>query len=260
VSSLVSNDLQELEDALKQLRIAYERYFAGIERIEPTRERDAVRKRLHLLMGGDSKNTARRFRLQSLQASLVTYEQHWNRITRQIEEGTFKRDKLRAERILRGPTPGASAGLQTDPDPEPELDGLEGLDDLDELGGESRPDFSPGAALRPGTAARRPTQPGIPASPARAPAPVAPASHPPGATGATLARAAVSQTDSVRRLHAAYVETRQGLGEGEPVSLEAFSATLEKQASAIKARFNCKDVEFKVAVKDGKTILKATPR
>jgi hypothetical protein len=75
-----------------------------------------------------------------------------------------------------------------------------------------------------------------------------------------VARAAVTQPDAIRQLHLAYLATRQGQGERDPVSLESFSATLEKQAAAIKARFNCRDVEFKVAVKDGKTILKATPR
>ncbi len=93
-------DIDHLDEAVKQLRISYERYFTGQERIEPKKEREAVKKELRRLLADDNKNTARRYRLQSLQATIITYEQYWNRLCRQIEEGTFLRDKKRAERLL----------------------------------------------------------------------------------------------------------------------------------------------------------------
>jgi hypothetical protein len=64
----------------------------------------------------------------------------------------------------------------------------------------------------------------------------------------------------VRQLHDDYVKARKSLGDHEPVSIEAFTTTLQRQETAIRTRLKCNEVEFKVAVKDGKVILKATPR
>ena len=90
--------LDELSDAIDQLRHAYEKYFAGIERIEPQQARQKVKRMINQLRAKRFNNTASRFRFQSLQARLVTFESHWNRLCRQIEEGTFKRDLIRAQR------------------------------------------------------------------------------------------------------------------------------------------------------------------
>ena len=90
--------LDQLNEAIDQLRHSYEKYFAGIERIEPQRDRQKVKRMINQLRSQRFNNTASRFRFQSLQARLVTFESHWNRICRQIEEGTFKRDLIRAQR------------------------------------------------------------------------------------------------------------------------------------------------------------------
>ena len=90
--------LDELNEAIDQLRHAYEKYFAGIDRLEPQRDRQKVKRMINRLRAKRFNNTASRFRFQSLQARIVTFESHWNRICRQIEEGTYKRDLLRAKR------------------------------------------------------------------------------------------------------------------------------------------------------------------
>ncbi len=90
--------LDELNDAIDQLRHSYEKYFAGIDRIEPQQARQKVKRMINQLRAKRFNNTASRFRFQSLQARLVTFESHWNRICRQIEEGTFKRDVIRAQK------------------------------------------------------------------------------------------------------------------------------------------------------------------
>ena len=44
-------------------------------------------------------NTALRFQRNNLVAKFNSYQGYWNRIMRQIEEGTYKRDRLRAAKI-----------------------------------------------------------------------------------------------------------------------------------------------------------------
>jgi hypothetical protein len=181
----MNDEIDKLEDDFKKLRVAYEKYFAGVEKLEPLKDRDAWRKRLRDLMTTRIANTAKRFRLQGLQATLVTHEQYWNRITRQIEEGTFKRDKIRAEKILSiGPPP---------------------------------------------------------------PAPVAVAPRPAAAT------------HPLQSLHSEYLAARKSLGQAD-ISIDALAKTVAKQTADLKERFKCEAVDFKVAVKDGKVILKATPK
>ncbi|PRQ07628.1 hypothetical protein ENSA7_26180 [Enhygromyxa salina] len=83
--------LDDLEEEIELLKVAYERYFNGVDRIPPRREHDAVKlhvRNIERMRGGV---TALRFRTQTLKARIVTYEHYWTRILRQIEQGTFKR-------------------------------------------------------------------------------------------------------------------------------------------------------------------------
>src|SRR5262249_40879061 len=52
------------------------------------------------------RNTALRFRFNQLVQRYTTYNTYWQRITRQIEEGTYKRDVLRAKRRFADPERG----------------------------------------------------------------------------------------------------------------------------------------------------------
>lgn len=83
--------LDELEEAIELLKVAYERYFNGVDRVPPTRDHDDVKRAVRVMMTQRIGTTALRFRMQGLKARLVTYEQYWTRILLQIEKGTFKR-------------------------------------------------------------------------------------------------------------------------------------------------------------------------
>jgi hypothetical protein len=83
--------LDDVEEQIELLKVAYERYFNGVDRVPPTREHDAVKLGVRQLFGMHTGSTAIRFRAQGLKARLVTYEQYWTRILNQIERGTFKR-------------------------------------------------------------------------------------------------------------------------------------------------------------------------
>jgi len=92
--------LDELENRLDRLRSLYEQYFLGIEKIEPGVARKDVDRRFWLLRRVHIRNTARRFRLQVLIQRYNTFQQHWARICREIENGTYTRHLLRAQKHL----------------------------------------------------------------------------------------------------------------------------------------------------------------
>jgi hypothetical protein len=91
--------INDLETRIDRLKALYEQYFQGIERLEPTVPRKEVDRKLAMLRKEQIRNTAQRFRLQSLVQRYTSYQTHWGRITRQIEEGTYKRDLLRAKKL-----------------------------------------------------------------------------------------------------------------------------------------------------------------
>jgi hypothetical protein len=94
--------LEELENRLERLRALYEQYFMGIERIEPQIPRKDIDRRIYVLRREKIRNTAKRFKLQTIISRYNTFQQYWQRICREIENGTYKRHVIRAERIAPG--------------------------------------------------------------------------------------------------------------------------------------------------------------
>jgi len=88
----------ELETLLDRLRSLYEQYFVGIERIEPGVVRKDVDRRLYVLRKEQIRNTALRYRFQMVLQKYNTYQTHWQRVCREIENGTYKRHLMRAQR------------------------------------------------------------------------------------------------------------------------------------------------------------------
>ena len=86
----------DLEIAVDRLRSLYEQYFMGIEKLEPTVPRKDVDRRIQTLRKEQIRNTAQRFRFQMILQKYNTYQTHWMRICREIENGTYKRHLLKA--------------------------------------------------------------------------------------------------------------------------------------------------------------------
>ncbi len=186
-----SASIDHLILAFHELRAAYEQYIAGNERREPSQARERFKKELRRLQTEATFNTAARFRLTTLQASFVTYETHWARVAQHIEDGTFVRDKIKAQKKMAADT-------------------------------------------------------------VHMPAAAASAANPGGQAAAT------TTTPALLALHRAYEAARPAGSKG--VSLAALSQAVATQTKAIKARYGCKEVTFRVDVKDGKPVLKAIPR
>ena len=90
------NTLTEAETLLDRLRGLYEQWFQGMERLEPTVPRKEMDRRVQAMRRAVPRNTALRFRFNRLVQKYLTYQTYWKRIARQIEEGTYRRDLLKA--------------------------------------------------------------------------------------------------------------------------------------------------------------------
>ncbi len=90
--------LHDAEVKLKRLKSLYEQWFQGIERLEPSVPRKDVERVFKTLQKEKPRNTAARFKLQTLQSRFNTYQAQWGRIARRIEEGTYERDLRKVRR------------------------------------------------------------------------------------------------------------------------------------------------------------------
>jgi hypothetical protein len=224
----------ELELSVDRVRSLYEQYFMGIEKLEPTVPRKDVDRRIHILRKEQIRNTAQRFRFQMIIQRYNTYQTHWQRICREIENGTYKRHVIRAQqrfgeagakqrrRDSLGPPPSQAPGEVRAPAPQPLSDALaleladldrefapasdaEEVDDLDVELVEEPPRAAP--PIRQPTAGPppppRPSQPqpiwrkpSLAPAPPRAPqAPATPPAPAPPATAARMRAAPVAKPD-----------------------------------------------------------------
>lgn len=94
--------LNDAETRLDRLRALYDQYFLGMERLEPTQLRKDFERILVILRKEQPRNTAMRFRFQQLVQRNVTLDTYWRKVMRQIEDGTYRRDVLRARRRRQG--------------------------------------------------------------------------------------------------------------------------------------------------------------
>ncbi|MBN1961438.1 MAG: hypothetical protein JW841_10865 [Deltaproteobacteria bacterium] len=259
-----NQELSELAEAVKLLRIAYEKYFAGVERVEPLKERTKVKKQLNRLLGDTNKNTARRFRLQSIQATLITFEQHWNRITNQIEKGTFKRDRIRAQKLISSEDTKPNGVLANSnnqnaisstalPQTKNDIITVNSNETKQavSIAKNNTPPPLPTKNSRSNSISMSPTNNHVPTATPRS------SSNTTSINKHPLSSSPYS--DQINQLHVQYIQARKNIGVLEPVSIDAFAKTLHKQESTLRERLNCREVEFKVAIKDGKVVLKATP-
>lgn len=87
-------DLDQMETMIGQLKVAYEKYFQGVDKIAPQREREKLKVEMRRLKIRHGNNTERRFRLGNLEAKINSYEIHWDKTLKAIEEGTFRRERF----------------------------------------------------------------------------------------------------------------------------------------------------------------------
>jgi hypothetical protein len=91
--SEVEAELHLVEKELRELVTAYEQYFIGADRFEPSKERQILTLRLRRMVNLYIPQTDLRFRLQGLASRLQSFSAYWDRILRLIEEGRYVRQR-----------------------------------------------------------------------------------------------------------------------------------------------------------------------
>jgi hypothetical protein len=92
-----AEDLDELDESITNLHVLYEKYFLGIDRRPPEQERKRVSGKCREMRNAQVRNTALKFRINTLFAKLISFERMWDRTLREIEDGTYKRDVFKAK-------------------------------------------------------------------------------------------------------------------------------------------------------------------
>lgn len=258
--------LDELEASIEALKILYEQYFMGLEKLEPMKERQGVARIVRRAQTQQTKNTAARYRLNSLNQRFLSYQNYWNRITRQIEAGTYHRDLARVERDMKSKGINVEGLSKLRNKGELEAALMQGLADAQEPEPEPATASASGRQVREFSAeekagmltgeyriASTAKPPPIP------PKPAAPTSVPAGARKPASA-SPPNPDEHMRRLYKAYVGAKERTGEStDGLTYDRLVRTLQKQVPTIQARTGCKRVDFKIEIKQGKAILKAVP-
>ena len=88
--------MDEIERKIFLLKMQYEKYFTGIERIEPMKERESLKRILRDMTQEHINNTQQRYRFTQLKARMSSLELYWQRNLVMIERGTHPKMKFRA--------------------------------------------------------------------------------------------------------------------------------------------------------------------
>jgi hypothetical protein len=87
----LARHLARMEQDLKELLARYEKYFAGVEKREPLKDRETLAGRLRGLANRQIVQTDLRFKFQNLAARFHTYGNYWDRVLRLMDEGKLNR-------------------------------------------------------------------------------------------------------------------------------------------------------------------------
>ena len=123
----IEDTISTFERKVKQLKLEYEKYFLGTRPNEPAQQRSEVQKLATILAQEHIKNTAMRFRYNSVNSRYQAFKRQWDETCRQIDAGTYKRHVFKAKLKEReaGQAP-AKAPARKAENPENKLDRLFG--------------------------------------------------------------------------------------------------------------------------------------
>jgi hypothetical protein len=269
-SEVLTRELEELDTALAELKAHYEQYFLGVERQPPNKADADVRQRLAKLRTGYVGSAVLKFRIQALQQRHTTYDRLWHRTLTEMENGTYRRDLLKARRrrktgetrVAEAPAPAERPAAPPAPEaaaPAPIPTGTQSPVPKAPLppvptatqGGTVRPNPVPSVAP---VAIPKDTQSGVARPP---PAPI-----PSGTQGAVARATAEALAEPrLRAVYDAYLAAKKRCHEDvSRISYESVADSLRKQVPELLERHGARDVEYKVLVKDGKAVLRAVPK
>jgi hypothetical protein len=93
----IRDDLEALEHKIHRLRIDYDQYFMGSARREPSQLRGEVQKTITRYASEPPRNTQLKFKFNALVARFQALRALWGRTQREIEAGTYRGHRFRAD-------------------------------------------------------------------------------------------------------------------------------------------------------------------
>jgi len=87
----LENELSKLEHKLNRVRILYNQFFMGIERLPPEMMRNELDKAFMRSKIPRARSTELKFRFRSVRQKYTSLKSYWDRINRLIEEGRIQR-------------------------------------------------------------------------------------------------------------------------------------------------------------------------
>lgn len=90
--------LNQIEKDLKELEIAYEQYFLGVEKRSPELRRHKLTLRMRKMITYYIPQTDLRYRLNGISSRFNSYCGYWDRIQRLIDEGKYERHTAKLQR------------------------------------------------------------------------------------------------------------------------------------------------------------------
>jgi len=251
--------LDDLEKQAESIRRDFDQYFLGLTKRPPVTAQAQLAGVFRKVKEEELRewNTQDKFRFNQIHARFVSLERVWARTMKQIEDGTWKRDKFKVAQMKKRDAAASPVGPDSAVAQRPvgnSLDDLAvdvdmGFDD-DDLEVAPKPAPRPAPAPAPQNVVRPVPRPA--AVPAAMPA--AASTAPPSSTLGGLSE------QKLQQLHKVYVEAKRRTGEQSNLTLDALRAQVAKQVPAIQQKHGCQQVDFKVVLKDGKAMLKAIPK
>jgi hypothetical protein len=92
----VDEELDELDQGLKRLRVEYDQFFLGILKRPPNVLQGRIQKIIVKYANENLRKTAQKFRFNQLNSKFQIYRQQWGRTIRQIESGTYRGHRFKA--------------------------------------------------------------------------------------------------------------------------------------------------------------------
>lgn len=245
----LAETVEKLEKDMNELRGQYELYFMGVERLEPLIGRDSIRSQLRRFKELQINNTGLKFKIQMLQARMISLETYWGRVNRQREAGTYKRDvdkvkRREAELAAQAAKKEKEAAVAQGRAPKSDLAATAAVARAGDEG-----QMLAGQALREG-AQEATTSPRV----------QGPAPRPSTVGRPTASRAEDLSDPALRQLYQTYVTAKRRCGEQVDLRYEEMAASLKKQIPKLMKSTGAKAIEFKVVIKSGTAVLKAVPK
>lgn len=114
VDRVLLSKMANIEQRMNMIKLAYEKYFAGTDPIEPLKDRETLKRDMRDIDRTPMNSTREKYRWRSVKARLSSLENYWQRNLVMIERGTHPKMKFRADakQRARGDNPENSAAAR----------------------------------------------------------------------------------------------------------------------------------------------------